>query len=59
MVSTVLSLLASVTVTPSVGAGVPNVTLNGTDRVGPTETLEGSPIAPGGSTVTLAVASGM
>ena len=55
----VVSLLASVTVTPPAGAGVPNVTANGTDRVGPNETLAGSPIAPGGSTVTLAVVSGI
>jgi hypothetical protein len=59
MVSLEVSALASVTVTPPAGAGVPNVTGNGTDRVGPTETLAGSPIAPGGSTVTLAVVSGI
>jgi hypothetical protein len=56
-VTFVLSLLLSVTVTPPAGAGVPSVIGNAADWLGPTETLAGRLIAPGGITVTLAVTS--
>ena len=57
MMALVLSLVVSVTVTPPAGAGVPSVIGNGTDWLGPTDTLTGRLIAPGGMTVTLAVTS--
>jgi hypothetical protein len=52
------SLLLSVTVTPPEGAGVPKTMENATDWLGPTVTFVGSNIAPGSTTVTLAVTSG-
>src|SRR5579863_5448342 len=59
MVTFVMSLLLRFTVTPPVGAGVPKVTANGTDCVGPTVTFGGRLIVPGAITVTVAVVSAM
>jgi hypothetical protein len=50
------SLLVSVTVTPPAGAGVPNVTGKSTEVLRPTFKFDGTVIAPGGVTVTPAVA---
>src|ERR1700693_4170729 len=57
-VTLLISLLTSATFTPPGGAGVPNVTGNGADWLGPTVIFEGRLIAPGAVTVTLAVVSG-
>jgi hypothetical protein len=57
-VTLVISLLTSATLTPPGGAGVPSVTGNGADWLGPTVIFEGRLIAPGAVTVTLAVVSG-
>lgn len=54
-----ISLLLSATVTPSVGAAVPNVTGNETDWFGASVMLDGRPMVPVPSTVTFAVVSGM
>src|SRR5690242_10498999 len=59
IVSLEVLLLTSDTVTPPGGAGLPNVTGNATDCVGPTEMFDGRPITPGFSTLTLAVVSGI
>ena len=53
-----VSLLASVTVTPPLGASVPNVTEKAADWPGATVMLGGSRIVPGLTTVTFAVTSG-
>ena len=53
-----MSVLVSVTLTPPVGAGVPNVTGNDADWLGPTAIFAGKLIVPGGATVTVAVVSG-
>jgi len=52
-------LLAKVTVTPPVGAGVDKVMGNGTDCVSDTASPEGVPIEPGGVTVRVSVALGI
>ena len=57
MVTFEVSLLLNVTVTPPVGAGVPNVTAKAADCVGLTVTFVGRLIVPGATTVTLAVVS--
>ena len=54
-VSMLVLLLASVTVTPPVGAAVPKVTDKGVDWPGATVTFEGSAIAPSVDTNKLAV----
>ena len=51
-VSFEVSPLASATVTPPAGAGVPKVIPNGTDCPNPTDRLAGKPIVPGITTVT-------
>lgn len=56
-VSFELSLLASVTVTPPDGAGVPNVTGNGADWFGPTVRFAGRLMLPGLTTIAVAVTS--
>jgi hypothetical protein len=53
-----VSLLASDTVTPPAGAGVPKVTANEADWPNPTDRFAGKPIIPGTTTITLAVVSG-
>ena len=52
----VVSLLASVTVTPPAGAGVPKVTGKSTEVLRPTFKFTGSVMTPGAVTVTPAVA---
>lgn len=52
-------LLANVTVTPPVGAGVDSVMGNATDCESATESPAGVPIEPGGVTVTVRVALGI
>src|ERR1035437_8725920 len=52
----VVSPLASVTVTPPAGAGVPNVTGKSTEVLRPTFKFTGSVMSPGAVTVTPAVA---
>jgi hypothetical protein len=58
-VSFVVSVLTRLTVTPPAGAGVPRLIGNDAEWPGSTERLEGSPIVPACSTVTLAAVSGI
>ena len=57
IVTFVMSLLASVMVTPPDGAGADRVIGNATDWPGPTVILEGRTIVPGLTTLTLALVS--